>query len=185
MAASVLLVEPKWVHNVGGAVRAVSCFGGGDVWYTGTRFDIEHGRLPREERMKAYGDAPWTALGNNPRPVDYAAKAAPHPSMYFTPVAIELLPGTEPLHTFEHPEHALYVFGPEDGSLPSGIRRACHRFVTIPSSHCLNLAAAVYIVLYDRAVKRWQAGQEDMPSIDGEGRGWWHTPHLEGAENGR
>lgn len=177
MTASILLIDTKFSHNVGGAVRALSCFGGGEVFYTGDRFDMGD-RLPREERMKAYGDTKWHQLIGTLglRPVDFAAQ---HGRRNLTPVAIELLPGTEPLHTFEHPEHALYVFGPEDGSLPNGIRRSCHRFVTIPTFHCLNLAAAVYVTLYDRAVKRWQAGLEEMPSIDGEGRGWWHTPHLE------
>jgi tRNA C32,U32 (ribose-2'-O)-methylase TrmJ len=54
-----------------------------------------------------------------------------------------------------HPENAVYVFGPEDGSIPPVFRRHCHRFVSIPSKHCLNLAAAVYIVLYDRNQKEY------------------------------
>jgi tRNA(Leu) C34 or U34 (ribose-2'-O)-methylase TrmL len=78
----------------------------------------------------------------------------------FTPVAVELKEGAEYLPDFVHPEKAVYVFGPEDG----GIRRVdylqCHRFVRIPSRHCLNLAAAVNLVLYDRLVKQnW--GQPD------------------------
>jgi tRNA C32,U32 (ribose-2'-O)-methylase TrmJ len=59
----------------------------------------------------------------------------------------------EQLPDFEHPEHALYVFGPEDGGLSSVHLRHCHRFVTIPSDGCVNLAAAAYLVLYDRLVK--------------------------------
>jgi tRNA(Leu) C34 or U34 (ribose-2'-O)-methylase TrmL len=178
MTASILLVETKFPHNVGGAVRALSCFGGGEVFYTGDRFDMGD-RLPREERMRAYKDTPWYHMNEllGRRPVDFVVEHTPGI------IAVELLPGTEPLHTFEHPKNALYVFGPEDGSLPNGIRRSCHRFVTIPSFHCLNLAAAVYIVLYDRAVKRWQAELDEMPSIDGEGRGYWHTPHLEEADH--
>lgn len=69
------------------------------------------------------------------------------------PVAVELRPNAEPLPLFEHPENALYVFGPEDGSLGSNYLRNCHRFVVIPTRHCVNLAAAVYLVLYDRAMK--------------------------------
>lgn len=174
--SSILLVNPKFPHNVGGAVRALSCFGGGEVAYSGDRIDLGD-RLPREERMKAYQDTPWRQIPRQDqfRPISAMLRSQPG----LTPVAIELLPGTEPLHTFEHPANALYVFGPEDGSLPDGIRRSCHRFVTIPSMHCLNLAAAVYIVLYDRAVKRWQLGLDEMPTIDGEGRGWWHSPALE------
>jgi hypothetical protein len=57
----------------------------------------------------------------------------------------------ETLGEFVHPPRALYVFGPEDGSLDRGLLAACHRFVQIPSRSCLNLAAAVNVVLYDRA----------------------------------
>jgi hypothetical protein len=79
-----------------------------------------------------------------------------------TPVAVELLPTAEPLASFEHPDDALYVFGPEDGSLPKAVRHRCHRFVFIPTHHCLNLAAAVNVVLYDRRLKRQLAGREPV-----------------------
>jgi tRNA(Leu) C34 or U34 (ribose-2'-O)-methylase TrmL len=55
------------------------------------------------------------------------------------------------------------VFGPEDGHVPKGIRTACHRFVTIPSHGCLNLAAAVNVVLYDRMAKGTDAGLPVAP----------------------
>jgi tRNA(Leu) C34 or U34 (ribose-2'-O)-methylase TrmL len=85
------------------------------------------------------------------------------------PVAIELRNNSENLTWFEHPERALYVFGPEDGSIGKSVLRHCHRFVVIPTKHCVNLAAAVYIVLYDRMVKSGQqlALAEDRGFIDG------------------
>lgn len=69
------------------------------------------------------------------------------------PVAVEVRKNSEPLPTFMHPERALYVFGPEDGSLPQTLLRHCQRFVIIPSRHCLNLGNAVNVVLYDRLYK--------------------------------
>lgn len=69
------------------------------------------------------------------------------------PVAIELRPNSESLASFIHPEKALYIFGPEDGSIPPSILSRCHRFVVIPTRHCVNLSAAVYITLYDRLIK--------------------------------
>ena len=77
---------------------------------------------------------------------------------WVTPVAVEFRGEAEMLPTFEHPEHALYVFGPEDGGLMPVQLRLCHRFVMIPSTHCLNLSAAVNLVLYDRMVKRMAQG---------------------------
>src|SRR5262245_40303766 len=76
------------------------------------------------------------------------------------PVAVELRSNAENLIEFEHPERALYVFGPEDGSLDRAVLGQCHRFVVIPTRHCTNLAAAVYTVLYDRHAKRVRAGLE-------------------------
>ena len=64
-----------------------------------------------------------------------------------TPVAVEVGDNSEPLPAFEHPEDALYVFGPEDGSLTNVALRHCHRFVAIPTRHCLNLSIAVSTVL--------------------------------------
>ena len=78
------------------------------------------------------------------------------------PIAVELRPDAESLVAFEHPADALYVFGPEDGSLPKPVRLLCHRFVVIPTHHCLNLAAAVNVVLYDRRLKRHLAGLEPL-----------------------
>jgi tRNA(Leu) C34 or U34 (ribose-2'-O)-methylase TrmL len=94
-----------------------------------------------------------------------------------TPVAIELLPNSEVLFDFVHPDKAIYVFGPEDGSIDQVTRRLCHRFVTIPTRHCTNLAAAVYMVLYDRAYKRYlQYGERMEQCSEVEARGWYeHT----------
>jgi tRNA(Leu) C34 or U34 (ribose-2'-O)-methylase TrmL len=153
---AVALIDPKYPHNVGAALRACSCWGIGQLWWTGRRvtLDVPRGqRLPREERMKGYRavelhheDRVFDCLGAGP----------------VTPVAVELRPLAESLVSFEHPEQALYVFGPEDGSLPKPVRLLCHRFVVIPTHHCLNLAAAVNVVLYDRRLKRQQSGRETM-----------------------
>jgi tRNA C32,U32 (ribose-2'-O)-methylase TrmJ len=76
---------------------------------------------------------------------------------------VELRPGSEMLPEFVHPDWCdglmrghqkpVYVFGPEDGSLPGHILKRCHRFVCIPSFECLNLSTAVATVLYDRMTK--------------------------------
>lgn len=141
---SIALVSPKYRRNLGAVIRAASCFGADRVWYTGNRVDLAPGeRIPREERMKEYSDI---ELIKDDRFFDRLPKDV-------IPVAVEILPGAECMIDFIHPEKALYVFGPEDGSIPPVFRRHCKRFVTIPTKHCTNLAAAVYITLYDRAFK--------------------------------
>lgn len=142
---SVVLNNPKFPHNVGAAMRACSCFGVKELWVTGSRVIDElqtRSRLPREERMKGFSDV---SIYQTNYPLDQYNN--------ITPVAIELLNGSESLTTFQHPKNAVYIFGPEDGSVDKGLRNLCHRFVQIPSRHCLNLAASVYVVLYDRILK--------------------------------
>lgn len=170
---AVALVNPKFEHNVGAALRAASCFGAKQLWWSGPRvsFDGETRkgrRIPREERMKGYREVEAFHA-------DYFLDA-------FTdavPVAIELHPGAESLLTFEHPERAVYLFGPEDGSIDRSYRGLCHRIVKIPSRHCLNLAAAVYTVLYDRHVKRVLQGLEEPLDL-AEERGFDEPDSMRG-----
>ena len=81
-------------------------------------------------------------------------------------IAVEVDPKACPLPYFEHPENAVYVFGPEDGSLEAVHKRHCHQFIIIPTRHCTNLSAAIYIVLYDRYMKRVQLGIENPAAYD-------------------
>lgn len=150
-APAVVLSNPKFAHNLGQAVRALSCFGVSQLWWSGKRVleELEGlDRIPREERMRGYSDV---QILYNERPLDAYEKGV-------VPVCIELVRGSESLVDFVHPENAVYVFGPEDGSVDQGTRRRCHRFVSIPTKHCTNLSAAVYLVLYDRLVKSKRTG---------------------------
>lgn len=144
MCLGVVLVNPKYVRNLASVVRAAACFGVGEIRYTGRRADWDaenYERVPRELRMKAYSHV---QLEQDDYPLRH---------MRGVPVAIEVCSDYIPLPSFVHPEDAIYVFGPEDGSLTRAILSRCHHFVTIPSEHCLNLAMAVNVVLYDRVVK--------------------------------
>jgi tRNA(Leu) C34 or U34 (ribose-2'-O)-methylase TrmL len=168
---AIALCNPKFPHNVGAAVRAASCFNVGQVWWSGDRVSLDPKkgeRLPREERMKGYRNVEM-------RQCDYFFDAFDDDVV---PVAVELRPGSELLPQFEHHEKALYVFGPEDGSIDQVKLRHCHRFVVIPTRHCVNLAAAVYMILYDRLVKRQMLGLEPVLPMDevlAEDRGWYVT----------
>lgn len=160
MDTAVVLLNPKTPYNVGSVIRACSIFDVPTLRWTGKRITATEGRrksgsglkgnrprLPREERMKDYLGVDWREA---PEAVlDSFVKQG------LTPVAVEVRDSSEWLDEFVHPARAVYVFGPEDGSIPKGMLSACHRFVRIRTANRtpLNLAAAVNVVLHDRYVK--------------------------------
>ena len=124
------LVDPKYPHNVAEVLRAASCYGIKQLWYSGNRVSlVANGkyRLPREERMRGYKDVEL-------RQFDYFLDQFAD----VTPIAVELKPNSEQLPEFVYPENPLYIFGPEDGALPSTYLRYCHRFLVIPTP-CENI----------------------------------------------
>ncbi len=159
--AAVVLISPKTPYNVGAVIRACSIYEVSILRWTGKRISTAEARrksgtslkknrprLPREERLRDYANVDWKEAEDN-----VVTNLAERHSL--TPVCIEIVPGAESLETFEHPSRPLYIFGPEDGNVPAGVRSVCHRFVRIPTLNRtpLNLAMSVCIVLYDRHAK--------------------------------
>jgi tRNA(Leu) C34 or U34 (ribose-2'-O)-methylase TrmL len=72
-------------------------------------------------------------------------------------VAVELVEDSKSLIDFHHPERAFYVFGAEDQTLSDETLAWCKHRVSIPTRSCMNLAACVNVVLYDRMAKRNRA----------------------------
>lgn len=139
--AAVGLSGPKDAANVGAVLRAAGCYGVVQVNIENPR----HGCLKAATNTpKSHQFIPTFATGDvlDPRPVGCDV------------VAVEILDDAVPLPEFRHPARALYVFGPEDGSLASRITDRAQHVVFIPTTLCMNLAATVNVVLYDRLVKR-------------------------------
>lgn len=147
----VCLTNPKYPHNVGAAIRACSCWDVKKLVWSGKRVphpdewwdsELSGFRIPREERMKGYKEV---ELVRSDRFKDIITEGK------YTPVAVEVMEESENLFDFQHPENPMYIFGPEDGGLTSSILQHCHRFVRIPTKHCLNLSCAINVVLAHRA----------------------------------
>lgn len=139
------LENPKTPDNVGSVLRAVGCFNAQAVYYTGQRYDIaaKHQTDTKnvQQRVTLARTDDWSAL----------KAQLPEGTKI---VCVELALGAMSLPEFEHPERALYVFGPEDGSLPKSVVSEADAVVYIPTIGCLNLAATVNVLLYDRLLKR-------------------------------
>lgn len=138
--SSIGLVRPKDIGNVGSVLRAAGVYGAAMVAIEGDRTKIRHS----SDTMQAWKHIPVLRGDDLFSLVPYDA----------APVAVDLVDGARPLHNFTHPERAFYIFGPEDGTLGRKVLERCIHRIMIPTRRCMNLAATVNVVLYDRAVKR-------------------------------
>ena len=136
--AAIGLLNPKRRENVGGVLRAASCFGAALIVIQGHRYRIHptdtadtHRQIPLLHVDDLHAVVPYDCI----------------------PVAVERRAGAVALPDYEHPERAFYIFGPEDGDLGSSVLNWCRDVVYIPSHHSINLAAVVNVVLYDRMAK--------------------------------
>ena len=143
------LSNPKSPTNVGAVMRAAGCFSADAVRYTGTRHD-RAARYSTDTQQVSW-HIPITR-------VESMLDALP-PAIQV--VCIELVEGAIALPDFVHPERALYLFGPEDGTLEQSLIDRADAVVYIPTVGCLNLAATVNLVLYDRLCKNPQHTRGD------------------------
>lgn len=67
-------------------------------------------------------------------------------------VGVELVEDAIEMPSFAHPRCALYLLGPENGSLSNETLAACDHVIKIPTQFCINLAVAGAITLYDRLI---------------------------------
>lgn len=135
--AAIGLYSPKTPANVGGIMRAAYCYDAALIVIVGRRYK----RQP-EDVHKSYRTIPVLHTDH--------FKVTP---MDCVKVAVELCPDAIPLDEFKHPERAFYIFGPEDGSIPTEVLGHCAHRVMVPTRSCMNLAATANVILYDRLVK--------------------------------
>lgn len=139
--AAVALYAPKSDGNVGGAIRAAGVFGAQLVVIGTKRLPVK-GRVERTDPRSTHRHLPVQWIPD-------ILEALPHEC---SAIAVEMGDGATELPAFQHPERAYYIFGAEDTGLPADIVALCDAHVSIPAGS-LNLAAAVNVVLYDRASK--------------------------------
>ncbi len=135
------LCDPKTPSNVGAVMRAAGCYRVDAVLYTGSRYD--RATKFQTDTKNRRQQIPLTA-------VESLLDHQPDNSQL---VCVELVEGATPLPDFQHPESAFYIFGPEDGTISQSIIDRATAVVYIPTVGCMNLAATVNVLLYDRLAK--------------------------------
>ena len=140
--ACIGLSNPKTAANVGSVMRACGVYGAKQCFFTGKRFQKSKQFIT--DPAKHYRHIPLTNVENLYDVVPYDC----------VPVAVDLIGNAISLVDYQHPKRAFYIFGPEDGTLGKHITEWCRDIVYVPGSTCMNLAATVNVVLYDRMAKQ-------------------------------
>ncbi|AUZ80349.1 RNA methyltransferase [Aeromonas sp. ASNIH1] len=139
------LVNPKSPENVGAVMRAAGCYGADEVYYTGQRFELARRFVTDTKQM-----VEKIPLLGVEELLDFVPEGC-------TPVLVDLIEGATPLPDYVHPERAFYIFGPEDGTLEPSRFAAVKEVIYVPTQGCMNLAASVNVILYDRLAKTLSA----------------------------
>jgi tRNA(Leu) C34 or U34 (ribose-2'-O)-methylase TrmL len=132
------LDNPKTSINVGSVLRAAGCYGAAMVAASGKRY-----RTAQTDTEKAYRRIPFLQVEDLKTVIPYDC----------VPVAVDLIEGATPLTDYQHPQRAFYIFGAEDATLGSRITDWCRDVIYVPTHSCMNLAATVNVILYDRLAK--------------------------------
>lgn len=140
--ACIALDNPKCAANVGGVLRASHVYSADLIVIAGKRF-----QRTGNDTTKAWRHVPLIEAKDVFDVTPYSC----------VPVAVDLVDGAVPLPNYKHPERAFYIFGAEDATLGARILDRCRDRVMVPTRHCMNLAATVNVVLYDRLAKRGAA----------------------------
>lgn len=137
--ACIALSNPKFEVNIGSAMRACNNFDAAMLVVSGRRF----AKFPTDTQ-KSYRHIPVLQVKDVHDAVPYDC----------VPVAVDIIEDATPLTEYKHPERAYYIFGAEDATLGAKVLDWCKDVVYVPTNHCMNLAATVHVVLYDRLLKQ-------------------------------
>ena len=144
---TVALWKPKTPENIGAALRACGCFDA-DLVIVDPRCKMSKKKTQR--RINALA----TFARHTPYLImDEASALEWLDSRAEGVVPVEKTEAALNLEIFGHSPAGVYVFGPEEGSVPARLIVEYGPPLRIPTVGCLDLAAAVAIILYDRASK--------------------------------
>jgi len=128
--------------NVGSLLRSAYNLGAALVFTVGRRYTPQY-----TDTTKAWRHLPVLHF------LDWEEYRA-HAPFGWIPIAVEIVYGAVPIESFVHPKAAVYILGPEDGSVSKSVLGWTKAQIEIPSKYCLNVATAGAIVMYDRVAKR-------------------------------
>lgn len=146
------LTNPKSPSNVGAVMRAAGCYSVEQVLYSGQRYANAvkfNGSKHNTDTKNARDKIPLKAIDDF-ESIKSILDNLPQATKV---ICVDLVEGAIPLPHFQHPDQALYIFGPEDGTISQRVIDNADDVVYVPTVGCMNLAASVNVLLYDRLAK--------------------------------
>ncbi len=142
------LIDPKSPENVESVMRLSGNFSVNGVYYSGNRY-------PRAAKLKPCTVDMSRKVSKN-IPLIQVANFIDDVQDDLKIVCVEFAENAISLPEYQHPNNALYIFGPEDSTISQQIIDRAEDVVYIPTISCMNLSATVGVVLYDRLAKSSQ-----------------------------
>lgn len=149
---TIALTNPKTPTNVGSVIRAAGCYQADQIIYNGNRYakaaeyhkhTLQTDTFNMADKIPLLRVESFLALRSSLESIPLTAKI----------ICVDLVEGATPLPHFIHPEEAVYIFGPEDSSIKQEVIDIADDVVYVPTIGCMNLAATVNVLLYDRLAK--------------------------------
>ena len=142
------LSNPKSPENVSSVMRAAGNFRVDSIIYTGKRY-------PRAVKLNP-GTPNMSRNVSLNIPISGVTCLIDDVPENMKIVCVEFAENAIPLPEYQHPVNAFYIFGPEDGTISQDVIDKADAVVYVPTIGCMNLAATVNVVLYDRLTKSSQ-----------------------------
>lgn len=130
--------------NVGTLWRSAAIMGASFMFTIGKRY-----KKQSTDTMKAWRHIPLYTYEDFP----HFYKCMPYDTKL---VGVEILDTSVDISTYSHPERCVYLLGAEDVGLSKEAITHCKDIVQLPGKHCLNVAVAGSIVMFDRLNKGGQ-----------------------------
>jgi len=158
---TIALTNPKTPTNVGAVMRAVGCYQADQIIYNGNRYakaaeyhkhTLQTDTFNMADKIPLLRVDSFLNLKDTLENIPSTAKI----------ICVDLVEGATPLPHFVHPDEAVYIFGPEDSSIKQDVIDIADDVVYVPTVGCMNLAATVNVLLYDRLAKTVIAQKNSM-----------------------
>lgn len=127
--------------NVGNLLRTSHAFGASFFFTINPVVDLKSMRT--SDTSGAFGHIPFYSF-EKPEDMVLPDKTSV--------VGIEFIEDSIELPSFRHPQKAVYILGPEKGSLSDAMLERCDYTIKIPMKFCINVGVAGAIVMYDRLI---------------------------------